>query len=73
MYEYKILKLKSPISEEQLNEFGKDGWALVTIVSSDYYLASTFFTYLGRVKKDDVSWADEAYSTLRQHALEATP
>lgn len=43
MYEYRILKTNEPTaSEAQLNEFGKDGWELVTIISWNeewfYYL-----------------------------------
>ena len=72
MFEYKILKSKELITEEALNEFGKNGWALVEIVTSDYHSAFTFFTFLGRVV-DESSWEDKAYDHLRLKALEETP
>ena len=71
MYEYMVIQTKEPPSKEKLNEFSEEGWALVTVVSSDYYLAGVFFSYWGRVKKQ--TWTDEAYATLRRHALEDTP
>lgn len=48
MIEYKILRSESPINEEQLNELGKDGWTLVSVVSSDYWLAGVFLFYFIR-------------------------
>ena len=46
MYENKILRTEAPIaSEKQLDEFGKDGWELVTIILWDrswyYYFKRT--------------------------------
>jgi len=47
MYENKILKTEAPIaSEEQLNEFGADGWELTTIVFWD----GNWYYYFKRAK-----------------------
>jgi len=32
MIEYKIVAAESPLSENQMNDFGKDWWVLVTIM-----------------------------------------
>ncbi len=32
MIEYKIVAALSPLSEEQMNDYGKDWWALITIM-----------------------------------------
>ncbi len=65
--EYKTLSANSLINAEQLNELAEEGWLLVCIVPVDYQ----FHFYLCRPKQE--SWADEAYATLRRHALEQTP
>ncbi len=65
---YKVCKAKSLIGGEQLTDLANDGWLLVTVVP----VANEYYFYFANMK-DDVSWADEAYATLRQHALEETP
>jgi len=32
MIEYKVVGATAPLNEEQINEFGKKWWALITIV-----------------------------------------
>lgn len=44
MYRFKILQASSLINEEQLNEQGKDGWQLITIVQR----GQEFFFYFSR-------------------------
>ena len=46
-YEYKILATDAPTaSEEQLNDYGKEGWQLATIV----FWSNKWYYYLQRVK-----------------------
>lgn len=71
MFEYKIVQTRSPIDADRLNEEVAEGWMLVTVVSSDYYLAGTFFNYFCR--RSEGTWADGAYADLRRRALEETP
>ena len=66
--EYKVCKAKSLLGGEQLTDLANDGWLLVTAIP----VAGEFYYYFANMK-DDVSWEDDAYATLRQQALEATP
>ena len=66
--EYKVCKAKSLLGGEQLTGLANDGWLLVTAVP----VAGEYYYYFANMK-DDVSWADAAYASLRQQALEETP
>lgn len=47
MYEYQVLEGDDLVSEEQLNEFSKEGWRLITIAQKE----QTYFFYFERMKK----------------------
>ena len=45
-YEYKVTKSDKPLSANQLNELGQDGWELVDMIRSD---DGNIYSYFKRV------------------------
>lgn len=51
-FAYKVVAVSSPTDERTLNQYGKDGWELVTVVQ-DLMTEGRFFLYFRRDRKVD--------------------
>ena len=51
-WEYKMIIAKGYLSEEQLNEFGADGWELICVIPGTDERATGMFHYFKRMITD---------------------
>ena len=49
MIEYKLVAATTPLNEEQINDFGKDWWALITI----QLFEGVYWHYFSRIAGGD--------------------